>query len=172
MPEENNDNNYNKLFLFIHENNLSNYLSNWKEENFLHQLVYDLNYKKTAFSVIQTYDDTKIKSLNKNLLKDILSSMDIDNIDQIKFTLKYYPYDLNLLLQKYTSVKQLKTLRKALQEIKLKEKIKITTFENNQNFEISGYYTFRINKYFPSHIDILVEYIKNQKEFNIFIPIL
>ena len=53
-----------------------------------------------------------------------------------------------------------------------KEKIKINLFEKNQNIEISGFYAFRINKFFPTHIDILIEYVKNQKEFNIFTQIL
>ena len=175
MPKEKNDDDYNELFLFICDNNLLEYLPNWREESFLNSLVYNLQFKETALSIIRTFDSEKIKSLNKNLLKDILYTDDLEDeedIERIEFILKYYPDDLNLLINEHTNIKKLKILKKVIKDMNLKEKINIQILKNNEKFEISEFYIYKINKCFPSQIDILIEYVKNQYEYNIFIPLL
>ena len=49
--------------------------------------------------------------------------------------------------------------------IKLNDEI----YEKIEKFNIKGYFNYRIKKYFDNQIDILVECINNQIEYEIFI---
>ena len=85
IPDSKDKNNYIKFYSFIINNKLDIYFPKFNKHEFINKLVYKFNYKDTALSIIQTFNDKEIMSLNKSLLKEILYSTSYENITQVKF---------------------------------------------------------------------------------------
>ena len=173
-PEEKDDNNYNSLYLFIYKNKLDKYFPESKDEKFLNNLIFNLKFNNTALTILKHYDKEKIKSLDKSLLKQLLNSIDkIDNnsINSILFLLEYIPEELNAILKNIYNLKR-KIVNKFLKKINIKEISNNEILIKMENQKVFNFYYFKVIKYLHTHLDLILEHINNQKEFETFFQII
>ena len=171
FPEEISDDTYCDFFGFIYKNKLENYISNYNEKNFLNILVYKLKFKNCAYEIIRTFDCEKIKYLDKLLLKNILYLTDLEKIKNIEFLLEYLPEELNNIAYNYVKDEKIKYLKKLLKNINWQEKLNNEIIKEINKSNIKGFYIYKFKEYFNTRVDRLIEYVKNQDEYEIFISI-
>ena len=169
LPEEKTDICYCSFYDFIYKNKLDIYFQELKDEKFLNDLIFNLKFYKTAMLIIQNFNEEKIKSLNKSLLKELLYSINDEDIKSIKFLLIYLPEEFDIIIKKYYDNNKIKILKKLIREMNIKEKSNNKIIIGIEESYIKNFYIFKIKTYFNKQIDVLVEYIKNQREFEIFI---
>ena len=85
-------------------------------------LIYNLKYYDTAIKIIKNFDDEKIKSLDKKILKDLLYSIDLLDINNIIFLIGYLPEEFNSIVKKYQDNNNNKNITKTLKK-KLKKSL-------------------------------------------------
>jgi len=174
IPKSNDQENYIKFYSFVINNKLDIYFPHFNKHEFLNELEYKFNCADIAISIIQTFNNKEIMSLNKSLLKEILYSTSYGNIMQVNFLLKYFPEEIDVVIKDYYDNNQLKYLKKLIREInpkpKLNNELKNEIIKIDKN-SINSFYAFKVKDCFLNKFDLLIEFIRNQKEFEIFVPI-
>ena len=174
IPKSNDQESYIKFYSFIINYKLDIYFPHFNKNEFLNELVFKFNCTDNAFSIIQSFNNKEIISLNSSLLKEILYSTSYENIIQVKFLLKYLPEENDAVIKNYFDNKQLKYLKKLIREINPKPQLnnelnnEIIKIDKNS---INSFYAFKVKDCFVNKFDLLIEFIRNQKEYEIFIPI-
>jgi hypothetical protein len=174
IPKSNDQESYITFYSFIINYKLDIYFPHFNKNEFLNELVFKFHCTDTAFSIIQSFNNKEITSLNNSLLKEILYSTSYENIIQVKFLLKYLPEENDAVIKNYFDNKQLKYLKKLIREINPKPQLnnelnnEIIKIDKNS---INSFYAFKVKDCFVNKFDLLIEFIRNQKEYEIFIPI-
>jgi hypothetical protein len=114
-------------------------------------------------------------SLNNSLLKEILYSTSYGNIIQVKFLLKYLPEEIYTVIKDYIDNKKKRQLKKLIREIKkINPKPKLNNEFNNEIIKINrkyikSFYAFKVKDCYFDRFDLLLEFIRNQNEYEIMI---
>ena len=174
MPEneKRTDDMYCIIFDFIEKYKLEKYFPGYKKEIFLKYLVYNFKFVNTAFNIIKNFDKDKIKTLDKSLLREILYQTNFKNIKKIILLLEYLPEEFDEVVKIYKEKNNLKYLRKIIKGINFQYNKNNKIIKKMELSNMHGHFIFKIKKFFPKQIDILIESIKNQKEFEIFFNII
>ena len=162
------DEKYYSFYSFIFNNKLMNYFPNFTKIN-LEDLVFNLNFYKSAIFIIKTFTKEEKKTINNLLLNKILFLINLEEISEIKFILELIPESFNKIAKRYITNNEIKLLKKLIKEMNISIKLNDEIYEKIEKFNIKGYFNYRIKKYFDNQIDILVECINNQIEYEIFI---
>ena len=160
---------YSLYYQFIYKNNLDKLE---KVENFLCDLIFNFKFYDTSLAIIKCLNEEKIKSLDKSLLKQLLYVIKCEDIDSNKFLLEYLPEELNNIVNKYLNYGNKTDLMKLLQKVNIKDKSKNKIIQNMEETNINNFYLWKIRTHFYDELNILLEFIKSQKEFDIFIKLI
>ena len=160
---------YSLYYQFIYKNNLDK-LEN--VENFLCDLIFNFKFYDTSLTIIKCLNEEKIKSLDKSLLKQLLYVIKCEDIDSNKFLLEYLPEELNNIVNKYLNYGNKTDLMKLLQKVNIKDKSKNKIIQDMEETNINNFYLWKIRTHFYDELNILLEFIKSQKEFDIFIKLI
>ena len=180
LPENQTDIDYKSFYDFIFKNKLdNNCFQEIKEEKYINNLVFNLKFYNAALIIIQNLNKDQIKSLDKSLLKQILYSINIENIESvksIKFLLELLPEEIDSIgkivyeQQKDNYLQYLKKLFKEM-NIKLINNVinsNINKFSDIINFdENKGFYLKE--KRYKNPLNQFIKY-KIKKNDNIFGP--
>ena len=177
FPKIKTEENYINFYKFIFKNKLEIYVPQYTEKNFLEKILHGKKFRNCAFEIIKLLPKEKIKSLKKTLFKKILYSIDLENIGGVMFLLEYIPEELNNLAREYINKKKKHYLMKLIKKKKIKNNLEKYNLDDEIIQEINKsiigpYYHHRIKTFPYNHIGILVEYVKNQIEFDIFFPLI
>ena len=167
LPKETDVKSYRSYYDIIYKNKLEKFYPELNRDKLLIHLVYTLKYYDTALRIIKTFDEEKIKTLDKKLLKDLLYSIDLLDINNIIFLLEYLPEEFNTIIKKYKDNKNQKSLKKIIKKINIKEKTECEIFKKMEDNNIRGFFIWKSKQYYDEHLDILLEHINNQREFEI-----
>lgn len=170
--EEKSDKYYSLFYNFIYKNKLDKYFSELKEEKFLFDLIFNLKFYCAALTIIKSLNKENIKSLNKSLLKELLYSIDSEDINSKAFLLEFLPEELDKIVNEYLDEGNKKDLIKLIKKINIKKKTDNKIIKNIEEKNINNFYLWKIKIYFKTQLDVLVEYIKTQKEFEVFIKLI
>ncbi len=162
---------YSKFCSFIFKNNLEMCIDFFNKKNFLEDLVYKLNYIESAMAIIKTYTPEKKKSLNKSLLTKILNSLNFENISDIKLILELIPEEINQVINDYLDDHNTKNLKQLIKLMKIEDKLNESQCSEIEKTNIRGFFYNRVGKFLDNQIDVLVELVNDQNEFDIFLPI-
>jgi hypothetical protein len=102
------------------------------------------------------------------LLKELLYSIDCEDTNSIAFLLEYLPEEFDKIVNKYMIEENKKGLLKLVKKINIKEKSYNKIIKNIEETNINNFYLWKIKACFRTQFDLIVEYIKNQKEFDVF----
>ena len=166
--KEKSDKYYSLYYNFIYKNDLDKYFPESKEPKFLYDLIFTLKFFNTALTLIKFFNEEKIKSLDKSLLKELLYSIDCEDTNSIAFLLEYLPEEFDKIVNKYMIEENKKGLLKLVKKINIKEKSNNKIIKNIEETNINNFYLWKIKACFKTQFDLIVEYIKNQKEFDVF----
>ena len=172
-PEEMTDKEYLSFYGFIFKNNLESYFPETKEPNkFLDNIVFNLKFYETALRILNYLPKEKIKSLNKLLLKELLYSIDPFDINSITFLLKYIPEEFDGIINRYNFNTNKKVIKKLINKFNIKEKTDNAMIKKIEESNIVGFFIYKVKTYFVDHLDILIEHVTNQREFEVFFKII
>ena len=175
IPSSNDQVNYINFYSLIIIFKLDKYFPQFNRNEFLKKLVYNLNYKGTAFRIIQNFNNKEIMSLDKSLLKEMLYSTNYERVKQVSFLLKYLPEEIETVIKDYIDNKKKIELKELIREIK---KINLKSKLNNEfndeiikinDKSIKSFYAFKVKNCYFDRFDLLLEFIRNQREFEIMI---
>ena len=177
FPKIKTEENYINFYKFIFKNKLEIYVPQYTEKNFLEKILIGKKFRNCAFKILKLLPKEKIKSLKKSLFKKILYSIDLENIGGVMFLLEYIPEELNNLAHEYINKKKKHYLMKLIKKKIIKNNLEKYNLDDeiiqeiNKSF-IGPFYYHRIKTFPYNHIGILVEYVKNQIEFDIFFSLI
>ena len=106
IPSSNDHINYINCYSLIIMFKLDKYFPQFNRNEFLKKLVYNLNYKGTAFRIIQNFNNEEIMSLDKSLLKEMLYSTNYERVKQVSFLLKCLPEEIETVIKDYIDNKK------------------------------------------------------------------
>ena len=173
-PNEMNDKSYSSFYGFIFKNNLENYFPETKDQNkFLENIVFNLKLYETALRIVNFFTEEKIKSLDKSLLKELIYKIDPLDINSILFLLKYIPEEFDGIIIRYNNDKKNKrALKKIIKKFNIKEKYNNEIIQKMEQSNINGFFVWKVKNYFDTDLEILIEHVTNQREFEAFFKII
>lgn len=117
------DEKYYSFYSFIFNNKLMNYFPNFTKIN-LEDLVFNLNFYKSAIFIIKTFTKEEKKTINNLLLNKILFLINLEEISEIKFILELIPESFNKIAKRYITNNEIKLLKKLIKRNEYFNKIK------------------------------------------------
>lgn len=173
LPEVKTDKIYTEFYKFIFKNKLQIYLPQYTNNIFFEKLINEDNFINSAFELIKAFPKEKISTVEKDSLRKLLYSFELENIENILFLIEYLPEELNTLASRYIKKKKNYFLLNLLKKIKItynidKYKLDDEIIKEVNKLIIAPYYHHKIKTFSYNHIGRLIEFVKNQTEFEIF----
>ena len=139
---------------------------------FLDNIVFNLKFYETALRILNYFTEEKIRALNKSLLKQLLYSIDPLDINSITFLLKYLPEEFDGIINRYNFNANRKIIKKIIKKFNINEKTDNVVIKKMEESNIVGFFIYKVKTFFDDHLDILIEHVTNQREFEMFFKII